>query len=104
MTPPTPEAKTIKPGRVAIVWRGDHAARQNATPANNRFHRIFEELQALGIHAEPAVFDEAFADDVRAQLLSVDGVLVWPAGPLPPRPRPPSGTSLTTVCSERLPR
>jgi hypothetical protein len=63
--------------RVAILWRGDREARQAATPQNNRYHRIFEELMVLGIHAEPAVYDEDFADEVRAQLLAVDGVLVW---------------------------
>jgi hypothetical protein len=66
--------KTFK---VAILWRGDAEARQSATPQNNRFHRIFEELAAVGIHAEPAVYDEAFAGEVREQLLSADGVLVW---------------------------
>jgi hypothetical protein len=63
--------------RIAIVWRGDREARQTATPRNNRFHRIFEELERAGITAEPAVFDEAFADEVRTQLLAADGVLVW---------------------------
>jgi hypothetical protein len=56
---------------------GDREARHAATPQNNRFHRIFAELTALGVHAEPAVFDEDFADEVRRQLLAVDGVLVW---------------------------
>jgi hypothetical protein len=63
--------------KVAVVWRGDAEARRNATPQNNRFFRVFEELAAVGIDAQPAVFDESFANDVRAQLLSVDGVLVW---------------------------
>ena len=63
--------------RVAIVWRGDREARDSATPQNNRFHRVFEELAALGIDAEPAVFDESFADEVREQLMTADGVLVW---------------------------
>jgi len=63
--------------KVAVVWRGDREARRTATPANNRFHRVFEELAAIGIHPEPAVFDEEFADEVRDQLLTVDGVLVW---------------------------
>src|SRR3954471_20219597 len=62
---------------IAIVWRGDRNARRNATPANNRFHRVFEELAAVGVHAEPAVYDEEFADEVGAQLLQADGVLVW---------------------------
>src|SRR5262249_40248768 len=64
--------KTFK---VAILWRGDAEARQSATPQNNR--RIFEELAAVGIDAEPAVYDEAFAEEVREQLLTADGVLVW---------------------------
>src|SRR6266849_2328948 len=68
---------TVKSYRIAIVWRGDGEARRAATPQNNRFHRIFEELAALGIHAEPAVFDEDFVGEVRKQLLAVDGVLVW---------------------------
>ena len=63
--------------RIAVVWRGDAEARRNATPQNNRFFRIFEELAALGIAAEPAVYDESFSDEVRAQLMTVDGVLVW---------------------------
>jgi hypothetical protein len=65
------------PHTVVILWRGDAAARQDATPQNNRFYRIFEELAAVGIHAEPAVYDEEFADEVREQLLAADGVLVW---------------------------
>src|SRR3954468_9522306 len=62
---------------IAIVWRGDRETRCNANPANNRFHRIFEELAAVDVHAETAVYDEEFADEVRAQLLQADGVLVW---------------------------
>jgi hypothetical protein len=63
--------------KVAVIWRGDADARRAATPRNNRFHRVFEELAAVGIEAEPAVFDEAFAGEVRAQLMRADGVLVW---------------------------
>src|SRR4051812_47209115 len=66
-----------RPDKIAILWRGDAEARRAATPHNNRFHRIFQELDALGIVAEPAVYDEAFADEVRGQLLAADGVLVW---------------------------
>src|SRR5882672_7036130 len=63
--------------RIAVVWRGDHEARRAAAPQNNRFHRVFEELAALGVHAEPAVYDDDIVEEVRAQLLAVDGVLVW---------------------------
>ena len=71
------DARRVHSHKIAILWRGDADARRAATPQNNRFHRIFEELQALGIEAEPTVYDEAFADEVRAQLLAADGVLVW---------------------------
>jgi Domain of unknown function (DUF6815) len=63
--------------KIAVLWRGDREARQAATPHNNRFHRVFEELTALGILAKPAVYAEEFADEVREQLLTTDGVLVW---------------------------
>ena len=62
---------------VAILSRGDAAARADATPQNSRFVRVFEALAAIGIEARPVIYDETFADAVRDQLLSVDGVLVW---------------------------
>ena len=64
-------------GRLALLWRGDREARANATTENNRYNRIFDELAARGIQAEPAVYSEEAEDEVRAQLLDVDGVLVW---------------------------
>ena len=68
---------TIQTPKVAVVWSGDLEMRRTETPRNNRYHRVFEELSAIGIHAEPAVYDEAFSNEVRDQLLAVDGVLVW---------------------------
>jgi hypothetical protein len=67
----------MKHYKIAILWRGDRAARAAATPDNNRYRRIFAELQALGVDAEPAVYAEDLTDELRAQLLKVDGVLVW---------------------------
>jgi glutathione synthase/RimK-type ligase-like ATP-grasp enzyme len=63
--------------KIAILWRGDREARRAATPQNNRFHRVFEAQAMVGIHAEPAVYADDLADEVRQQLLGVDGVLVW---------------------------
>jgi hypothetical protein len=64
-------------GKLAIVWRGDLETRRQATRSNNRWRDIFAALAALNIHAEPAVYCEEAADDVRTQLLTMDGVLVW---------------------------
>jgi hypothetical protein len=72
------QARAMSGGnRIAVLWRGDQEARRTATPANNRFHRVFEELAAAGIAAEPAVYADELVEEVRAQLLGVDGVLVW---------------------------
>jgi hypothetical protein len=64
-------------GRLALLWHGDREARRNATPDNNRLNRVFEALAALGVHAEPAVYADDMASEVRDQLLKLDGVLVW---------------------------
>jgi hypothetical protein len=64
-------------GKLALVWRGDPETRRQATPENNRWHYIFAALAAENIHAEPAVYCEERGDELRAQLLQVDGVLVW---------------------------
>jgi hypothetical protein len=63
--------------KIAIVWRGDPASRAAATPENNRYHQIFSELRALGIEAEPAIYCEEMQGEVQAQLMKVDGALVW---------------------------
>jgi len=66
-----------KPFRIAVLWAGDRAARASATPHNNRYRQIFDELAAIGILAEPAVYADNMASEVREQLRQVDGVLVW---------------------------
>jgi hypothetical protein len=68
---------SVKPYRIAVLWRGDREGRRTATPQNNRFYRVFEELAALGINADPAVYDDDIVGEVREQILAVDGVLVW---------------------------
>jgi hypothetical protein len=65
------------PFKVAVVWRGDVQARAEARPETSRFKEVFAALERHGISAEPAVWTEDLADEVRAQLMSADGVLVW---------------------------
>jgi hypothetical protein len=68
---------TMRGYTVAILWRGDHQQRRDATPYNNRYRQIFEELMGLGIDAQPEVYNDDIPEEVRAQLLKADGVLVW---------------------------
>lgn len=62
--------------KVALLWRGERLP-PGEPPANNRLIPIFEALELQGVAAEPAPYAEARADEVRAQLLGMDGVLVW---------------------------
>src|SRR5688572_25585890 len=63
--------------RVALLYPGDREARQNAAPEKSRFLKVFQALEQLGLKAEPAVYNDDFCDEVRHQLMQVDGVLVW---------------------------
>ncbi|QSO45633.1 Cj0069 family protein [Alicyclobacillus mengziensis] len=63
--------------RVAILWHGDRETRNNATGENHRLNKVFEEFKKHGVIAEPAVYNDAFVEEVRHQLNEVDGVLVW---------------------------
>jgi hypothetical protein len=63
--------------KVALLWPRDIPKWNAATPGEYRLHRVFEEMAALGIEAEAALYADDVVDHVRAQLLSCDGVLVW---------------------------
>jgi hypothetical protein len=72
-----PLSEFSETAKLALLWRGDRQSRRDATPHNNRLSRVFEALAAIGIHAEPAVYADDMALEVRDQLLKLDGVLVW---------------------------
>lgn len=66
------------PLRIALVYPGESLeARRAARPENSRFENLFRAIAALGARAEPAVYNDDFADEVRSQLLKVDAALVW---------------------------
>jgi len=64
-------------GRVGLLWRGDEAARRSATPETSRFKAVFAALADAGVDAEPVVYEDDVLDAVRAQLVGLDGVVVW---------------------------
>jgi hypothetical protein len=53
---------TARPGRIAILWRGDEAWRRSASPETSRFKAVFAALADVGVDAEPVVYE----DDLRA--------------------------------------
>ena len=64
-------------GRIALLWQGDRDARAKATTRNNRLSSLFEALASVNVAAEPAVYSDEIVDEIRDQLLRLDGVLVW---------------------------
>jgi hypothetical protein len=64
-------------GRIAILWRGDEAARRTARPDTSRLKAVFAALAEVGVDAEPVVYEDDVLEAVRAQLTALDGVLVW---------------------------
>jgi hypothetical protein len=73
--PPRPESSNEL--KVAIVWRGEPGARGKPIAADNRLRGVADALSSLGVAVEACVFSEDAIDDVRGQLLRVDGALVW---------------------------
>lgn len=63
--------------RIALLYPGDRAARDRSDPAEGRFAHLFQAFAQAGVHAEPAIYHDDFADEVRAQLSGLDAVLVW---------------------------
>ena len=64
-------------GRVAVVFRDDAGRRPAATTARARLAPVLTALAGLGLAAEPVAYSDARAEQVRGQLLAVDGVLAW---------------------------
>jgi hypothetical protein len=63
--------------QIAIVYPGDSEVRRLATRENNRFAAVFAAFAARGVDAHPAVYNLAQANELRDQLLGLDGALVW---------------------------
>ena len=63
--------------QIALVFGGDSEVRRLVTRENNRFAAVFAAFAARGIEAHPAVYNRAQLDELREQLLQVDGALVW---------------------------
>jgi hypothetical protein len=95
---PFPISDSTAPlGRIAILWRGDEAARGSATADNSRFKPVFAALADVGVNAEPVVYEDDVLDAVRAQLAAVDGVLVW-VNPIHEGATAPISTRCTKAC------
>jgi hypothetical protein len=65
------------PYQLALLYPGEREARLAPAPETGRFAHVFEAATALGIAVQAAIYHDDFCDEVRRQLMQVDGVLAW---------------------------
>jgi hypothetical protein len=63
--------------RVAMMFAGDPSTRATVKLEETRLSNIAKALREVGLDVEAASYADEVADEVREQLLRVDGVLVW---------------------------
>jgi hypothetical protein len=65
--------------RVGLLWRLEWDPPEAREPILDtcKLRGVFAAFAELGVAAEPVVYSDETADAVRAQLLGLDGVLVW---------------------------
>jgi hypothetical protein len=68
---------TTERRRVAILFPADPKERLSTNVEQSRFADTAKALRAVGTEVVGAPYADQFVEEVRAQLLSVDGVLVW---------------------------
>ena len=68
---------TMSDATIGILWAGDPHAEVRITPQGCRLSRVFDALRDANVAAEPVVYADEVADQVRDRLLELDGVLVW---------------------------
>ena len=71
------EEPTLSTPSLALLYPGDRAMRERADPAESRFAALFQAFTDAGVTAVPAVYDDAFAEEVEEQLRACRLVLVW---------------------------
>src|SRR5262249_28293972 len=63
--------------RVAVMFAEDPSMRATVQLEDTRFGNIAKALRDVGLDVEAASYADEVVDEVREQLLGVDGVLVW---------------------------
>ena len=68
-----------RPLRVGLLWRAEWDPFEPgvSSAGDAKLHGMFDAFAALGVEADPVVYSDENIDAIRAQLLELDGVLVW---------------------------
>ena len=63
--------------RIGVLWRGDRRAEAPAPRADRGLGALYAAFDRLPVVIEQVPYSDDVADEVREQLLTLDGVLVW---------------------------
>ncbi len=63
--------------KIGLLWRGNRAEDPYSTARTERLKPLVSALGRLDVAVEPVVYQEDAVDEVRGQLLGLDGILVW---------------------------
>jgi hypothetical protein len=63
--------------RIGVLWRGDRHAEAPLPRADRGLGPLYEAFAGLPVLMEPVPYSDDAVDEVREQLLRLDGVLVW---------------------------
>jgi hypothetical protein len=66
-----------QPPRIGILWRDDRSASPSTPDVRHGLSPLYAAFGQLSVVLRPVVFEDAAIDEVRHQLLALDGVLVW---------------------------
>ena len=70
-------AQPLTQYQIGIVQYGDAEKRRTLTPATSKVPSVFPALAAQGMVGVPVAYHDDDVDEIRVQLLRLDGVLVW---------------------------
>jgi hypothetical protein len=63
--------------RIGVLWRGDRTAEAPLPREDRGLGPLYDAFARLPVVIEPVPYSDDAVDEVREQLLSLDGVLVW---------------------------
>ena len=63
--------------KVALMFHGNRETRVTVRLAEHRLGLTALAFQEAGLEPQACVYNDDFLDEVREQLLGVDGVIVW---------------------------
>jgi hypothetical protein len=60
-----------------LLWRGERRTGQGSDRAEAMLNSLFDAFEELNVVTERVIYADDAMEEVRAQLLGLDGVLVW---------------------------